>query len=76
MRGEDSIDQAHALDEVCAEKLGTLGVGVDVERQHDAVYLVLHACMLGRDLNLLVLIERHTEHLEHNLIQRRRLPFG
>ena len=53
-----------------------VGVGVDVERQHDAVYLVLHARMLSPDVNLLILIERDTGHLEHYLIERCRLPCG
>jgi hypothetical protein len=55
---------------------GEGGVGVHIERKHDPIHLVLDAHVLAANVNLLILIEGDTRHLQHHLVQWSRLPEG
>ena len=69
--GQYAVHHADALDEIGVQQLRERRVGVDVQRQHNPVHLVLDTHMLAANVNLLVLIQRHPRHLQHHLVERR-----
>src|SRR5271163_2141439 len=67
-RRQDAIEETHLLDEHRIDHRDKRWIGIDVQRDHHAVYLVLKLRTFSvANMDLLILIDRDTGHLRQHV---------